>query len=292
MEIIENICISAYPDRFGEYRFLIPKKGVTMLHNIWIEDDCTIKQACFIGCDLCHESLTSNSIELMNNRQYLPFFFTKAHGGFPMAATPYYEVGIWITLNEKRDESIPLKLYMCVSMIHDVNKFDKLVEKIIKQPFYLTYPNSTIQNLKLTNGTSVTHYVTTTHGVIALVWRVKDDDNKYIPSKDVITTCFINECDEISDDYTLIHKFKESGDKSNRNLPYKQDEYIQCHTFVPDVQNLCIPRAKATSDMSAYKSIQIKMEIDSRYNNAASIELMCVRYQDVYFGGGVFGIRH
>ena len=137
-ESIEYMYISELPNKSGEYHFLIPKQGVTRLHNVWLKNtEYTIKSASFITCDLCHETLTSSSIQVLNNGlRTVPFFFTKANGGFPMMNTPYHEIGIDVVLNEPL--SNPLTLGMCVSMMENLNTFDKLVEESIKNPIVLS----------------------------------------------------------------------------------------------------------------------------------------------------------
>jgi hypothetical protein len=247
------------------YRFIIPKDNIVTLHNVWLEDEtCVIKNAMFIGADLCHESLDEFAIEMCKKDRNIPFFFTRAHGGFPMVSTPYYTMVVDLWLKESRDNTIPLKMGMHVSLELDPSKFDKLQQQHLL-PHVVTYPNMVCTQGKLFDNCFETN-ITTSDKVLAIVSRVKDVDGNYISVRDLVVDYYF--------DYNLksiAYGYEISPD---------ENDYIIVKSFVPDAQNPPDSKKPSLKDMSLRLEFHCDRIIDS-------IELLCVRHQAINFSGGV-----
>lgn len=296
----------------NSYRFLLPKKNIITLHSVEIveqsrwneynidtfDEYSLIKEAQFIGCDLCHETLTTFSIEMHNYdltfnkiidgfppvcRQRLPFFFSKANGGFPMVASPYYEIGIDIQFYY-RDSSRPIQLGIYATIEPDDDKFNELVQSSIEKPLLLTWPNSTCIKKKLVDN-QIEQYISTSDNIVAIVFRLKDTGNIGVHTNHVKNIkCFIDS--ELQ--FDLSGEYLSKITPRLFNSPFRQDGYIMMYSFIPDLKNIVVP--KVHHDAS-YKAMTLKLEIDS-HNLADSVDLMCIRYLDTGFEGGVFCLSH
>ncbi len=278
---IETIYIEGkYRQNDDSYQFVVPKHNITMLHNVWLDElnSNTIKYAQFSGGGIEHEQLNAFAIETSpkTNPKIIPFFFTKAHGGFPMVETYYEHVEIDIVLKEPRDHTAPLRMGMCVSVEPNQEKFDKCVENAIASTRSVkTYPNTMCRQGQLTDNCFET-CVNTSSQLLFVVFRVRDADGHYVRAKDVRVKCLF--------DSVVIFELR--GDYlASTDVPFRQNQNIMVHSFVPDPKNL--PTPKNTN--AVIKDFPLRLEFAGQ--SIDSIELLCVRNQDVVFGGGTFGIQ-
>ena len=284
-EVTKTIFVDGEYNAHGDcYRFIFPKPNITMLHHVWLEETCDIYKALFVGCDLSHECLSSFTFEICQKGTELPFFFTRAHGGFPMFATPYYEVGVDLYLKTPRDKTVstPLKMGLCVSVEPNSDKFDKRVQKQvenqIENPLSLDYPNIIYRDGKIVDNCFNTN-VNTSDKILAIVFRAKDANGNYMLASDLNVDYYF--------DSVLQSTIRECTHDLNRNkfTYFKSDDYITVQTFIPDIYN--IPNSR---EVTSLKDLRLQLEFSGAII-PESIELSCMRHQNVLFQGGVCGIK-
>ncbi len=266
------------------YRFIFPKEKITMLHHVWLEEECEVDCAILLCCDLGHECLSSFTLEVCRRGTTdLPFFFTRAYGGLPLFAIPYNNVGVDLYLKKPRNDTSSLKLGLCVSVEPDSAKFDKLVENQIDKILSLDYPNIAYMKGKIVDN-CFEHNVQTSDKILAVVFRVKDANGDYILASDLNVKYYF---DSRKHEYILQSTTRECALEcaleSNHNY-FKSDKYITVQNFVPDIHNLPVPIGTGSQ-----KDVRLKLEFNGVVPN--SIELLCMRHQNVFIQGGSMGIK-
>lgn len=88
-------------------------------------------------------------------------------------------------------------------------------------------------------------------------------------------------------DSVLQSTTRECTHDLNRNkfTYFKSDDYITVQTFVPDIYNILNSR-----EVTSLKDLRLRLEFSGAII-PESIELSCMRHQNVLFQGGVCGIK-
>ncbi len=280
-----------YKARGDFYRFIFPKEKITMLHHVWLDEECDVDYAILACCDLGHECLYSFTLEVCRRGTTdLPFFFTRAYGGLPLFAIPYNNVGVDLYLKKPRNDTSLLKLGLCVSVEPDSAKFDKLVENQIDKILSLDYPNIAYMKGQIIDN-CFEYNVQTSDKILAVAFRAKDANGDYILANDLDVKYYFDYfdySDSSKHEYILQSTTREcthTHDSIRHNSEYfKSDKYITVQNFVPDIHNLPV-----SIGTGFQKDARLKLEFNGVTPNF--IELLCMRHQNVFIQGGSMGIK-